>query len=139
MAAAQKQDEAVRLRLAGASFDQIAEQLGYKTRSAAYKAVLAAVSRWGREPVEQLRQVEGARLDELRLRLMAEIRKGKLEHVDRYLRLSDRYAQLMGLDMPKRLEIITEDAVDAEIRRLEAEVSRLAGDVAPQAAAGQGT
>ncbi len=44
IAAKERQKRALQLRMAGASFDQIAESLGYRSRSGAFKAVELALA-----------------------------------------------------------------------------------------------
>lgn len=54
-----------------------------------------------------------------------------LTAIDRLLKIQERRAKLLGLDAPKRLEVITLDAVDAEIARLTAELGqRVAAELA---------
>jgi len=50
----------------------------------------------------------------------------KLRGLDRLLRIQERRAKLMGLDAPveARIEVVTEDVIDAEIRRLTQEIDR---------------
>jgi hypothetical protein len=45
---------------------------------------------------------------------------------DRRLKVQDRRARLLGLDAPTKHEVVTLDAVDAEIQRLNAEIARTA-------------
>lgn len=50
----------------------------------------------------------------------------KLQALNTLLRISERRAKLHGLDAPvrHRVDVVTEDAIDAEIRRLEEEIAR---------------
>lgn len=59
-----------------------------------------------------------------------------LAAIDRLLKISERRAKLLGLDAPTRtrIEVITEDAVDAAIADLEREIAEH-----DRAAAGRGT
>jgi hypothetical protein len=45
-----------------------------------------------------------------------------LHAIDRLVRIDERRSKLMGLDAPSRHEVITLDAIDAEIARLSAEL-----------------
>jgi hypothetical protein len=42
------------------------------------------------------------------------------------LRVMERRARLLGLDAPAKHEVLTLDAIDAEIRRLEEQLSQIA-------------
>ena len=69
---------------------------------------------------------ELAKLDELERSLLALALAGQTSAVDRVLGIMDRRAKLLGLDKPQLHEhtIVTEDALDAEIRRLEARLAQ---------------
>jgi len=105
---AERRRKAVELRKAGASFDDIAVQCGYKDRSGAYRAVKAALKDITREPAEELLTLELARLDAMLLGLWADARKGNVMKIDRVLKIMDRRAKLLGLDAPTR--VVVEDA-----------------------------
>src|SRR4051812_28709119 len=61
--AAARQLEAIRLRRDGHTFQAIADALGYSNKSAAEKAYMAGLERWGRKDVADLRDAEVDRLD----------------------------------------------------------------------------
>jgi hypothetical protein len=44
-----------------------------------------------------------------------------LQAIDRALKIQERRAKLLGLDAPAKLEVLTLDAIDSEIRKLQAE------------------
>jgi hypothetical protein len=52
-----------------------------------------------------------------------------LQAIDRLLKIQERRARLLGLDAPTqhRVNVLSEDAIDAEIARLEAELRALEG------------
>jgi hypothetical protein len=62
---AQRRAEAVRLRTAGRTYDEIAMALGYSGRSGAFKAVRKALRDNEASAVEEYRTLELARLDTL--------------------------------------------------------------------------
>ena len=62
---AQKYRQVVQYRAAGLTFDEIAERVGYRSRSGAKEAYDAALRWWGREAVDDLRTIEGERLESL--------------------------------------------------------------------------
>ena len=72
----QKHARAVELRLAGATLQQIADQLKYKTREGARQAVLAAIKLMVREPAEEMIEIESFRLDKLQVNLWANALSG---------------------------------------------------------------
>lgn len=141
---------ALELRRHGLGYDQIAVQMGWRNRSSAYDAVQRALADSAYEAAEEVRAIEAARLDDLTLVLnrvlathhfVVSAATGKVaRHPDTgepllddapiihavagLLRIAERRAKLLGLDAPTRHEVITTDALDAEIRRLEAELDQ---------------
>ena len=91
--------------MAGLSFDEIANQVGYSDRSGAKHAYDSALKRWAIETVEQQRIVQSERLDDLWRRIYRAILDGDLEQVDRALRIEKRRSELWGLDAPKQHEV----------------------------------
>ena len=63
--AAQRDAEAARLRTRHWTYQQIADELGYASRGAAYDGVQRALQAVVREPAEELRTLELERLDRL--------------------------------------------------------------------------
>ncbi len=146
---AQRRTKAVQLRLEGKSYQQIADALGYSSRSAACvdvtRALEAAVAEQ-RTSVEALREEELQRLDLLLVEAWAVLKRahvtvshGKvivdedgnkilddgpvLQAIDRVLKIQERRAKFLGLDAPVRHEVVTMDAIDAEINRLNVELA----------------
>lgn len=103
--------QVVQLKAAGLTFDEIAERVGYRSRSGAKEAYDAALRWWGTESVDQLRTVEGERLEQLWRRTFAKIiadpeTTGELVAlVNTAVRLSQRKSALFGLDAPEQVEI----------------------------------
>lgn len=122
-------------------------------RSRAYRIVQRALDRLVREPAEQVRQLELGRLDQLWVEATKILRRqhvvisaGKvvvhpdtgvpledpmpiLRAIDTLLKIQERRARLLGLDAPaqRTVHVLSEDAIDQEIARLEAELRRLEG------------
>ena len=99
---------ALELRKKGQTFEAIADALGYAGAAAAYKAVMSALGETNREPVEEMRKLEAARLDKMQEKLSDNVGPDKddgLPVVDRMLRIMDRRAKLLGLDMPSKAEV----------------------------------
>ena len=97
-AAAERALQALTLRKAGASYEAIARQCGYASRSGAYQAVQRELRRTMQEPAEDVRQLELARLDDLYRAMVPKALKGDTWSVDRCLKIMERRALLLGLD-----------------------------------------
>lgn len=121
---AERRASALKLKIAGATYDAIARTLGYAHRGNAQRDVMAALAAITKEPAEQLKQLELERCDEMLLAIWPKVRRADLAAIDRALRIMERRAKYEGLDAPTRqtITVITEDMVDAEIHRLEAEM-----------------
>lgn len=105
LAAAERQRQALELRKAGVGFQAIADRLGYKDHSGAYRAVKTALKKTLQEPADEVRRVEVERLDAMLLGLWSSAKAGNLLAVDRVLRIMQRRADLLGLDAPQKREI----------------------------------
>ena len=103
--ATEKQRQALELRKAGASYDEIARKIGYRSKSGAYKAVTSALNKMLKEPAEELRTLEMARLDRLLVGVWGAAVQGNQGAIDRVLRILERRAKLLGLDAPQRREL----------------------------------
>ena len=75
---------------------------------------------------DELRTTELMRLDRLQAAAWAQAAKGDLRAIETMLRVIDRRCRILGLDAPRRVEVLTIDAIDAEIERLTAALSRRA-------------
>jgi len=95
---------AIRLRKMGYAYEQIAAQLGWKSRQAAYAAIKAALQADQHEAVEEMRTLEGLRIDDLQKAIYASALKGDLAAQDRVRHLMERRARLFGLDAPTQVE-----------------------------------
>ena len=100
----ERQAQAVALRRAGLTFDEIAVRLGIKKQSAHSLVVrlLTQVRAEIDEGAEALRALELVRLDALHARLWPLAMDADLSAVDRILRIAERRAKLLGLDAPDR-------------------------------------
>jgi hypothetical protein len=111
--------EALRLRSRGYTYQQIADNMGC-SKPTAFERVKRALSAIPAEAAEEYRRLENDRLDTLQAIAMHEaVTKKSMQAIDRVLHIMDRRAKLLGLDAPTRTEVITLDAIDAEIRKLE--------------------
>lgn len=94
----ERERRALELRRAGATFDSIAQQLGFADRSGARYAFNQALTRTLREPAAEARQLEADRLDRLQLAIWAKAMNGDLRAVEHVLKIMERRARLLGLD-----------------------------------------
>lgn len=98
-AAAARALQALQLRKEGCTYEQIAQQCGYRSRSGAYDAVQRELQRTMQEPADDVRQLEVMRLDDLYRAMIPKALKGDTWSVDRCLKIMERRAALLGLDV----------------------------------------
>lgn len=144
---AERDAKACRLRSDGWTYPAIAAELGYCGPGEAYNGTQRAMMAIIREPAEELLRLELDRLDmmwraalEVLRRKHLTVSHGKvvivggepllddapvLGAIDRLLNIQARRAKLLGLDAPKKIEVLTMDVIDAEIATLMAEIGRL--------------
>ena len=103
IAIVQKHGEALQLRIAGASFQTIADRLGYSGPQGAYEAVKSALDATIREPADELRKVDLERLERMLLGIWQQAIQGHHGAIDKALKLLERRAKLLGLDAPTKL------------------------------------
>lgn len=103
--AVDKQIQALKLRQAGVSYEEIARSLGYRSASGAYNAVKSAIKKALREPADELRKIEVTRLDTALFAIWPAVKRGDLFAIDRFLKLSERRAKLLGLDSKHEIAI----------------------------------
>jgi hypothetical protein len=106
--ATERQRKAIELRKSGVGFQKIADTLGYKDHTGAYRAVKAGLKKTLQEPADELRAMEVERLDQMLLGLWPKATKGDTWSVDRVLRIMERRAALLGLDAPQKREVTTD-------------------------------
>ena len=107
--ASEKQIQALTLRKAGVGYIDIAKALGYKDHSGAWRAVKAALKRTQQEPADELRTLELVRLDDMLKAIAPHVSAGNLTAIDRALKIQQRRAALLGLDMPAKMELTGKD------------------------------
>ena len=119
--AAAREEQCLKLRLAGLTHRAIAAQLSIAP-STAYKRVrhaLDGVNQRTTQEAESLRALELARLDELQCALWEQALAGELKAVDRVLKVMERRAKLLGLDAP--LAVVTDDTIHIKIIELDSQ------------------
>lgn len=90
---------AVEMALAGKSYDQIAETLGYANRSGAWKAVQRALHDREVLGADELRELELQRLEALHCANWGAALSGDLKAANVVLRAADQRIRLLGLDL----------------------------------------
>ncbi|MEE4491604.1 hypothetical protein [Streptomyces sp. BE230] len=143
---AEREAEAARLRSRGWTYQQIADEVGYKYRADAYNAVQAALKATVREPADELRALELMRLDTLYVaatevleRKHITVSNGRiidlngtplpddgptLAAIDRLLKIQERRSRLLGLDAPVKKDV---SLTDERVAAIEALAEELAG------------
>ena len=98
--------QAINLRMAGATLEQIASLLGFATAAGVYKAIMRELGQSAQETgsTEAARQLSLKRLDEMLLHTWPRVLSGDQGAVKDALRIEERRAFLMGLDAPKQIE-----------------------------------
>lgn len=106
----EREARAVELKTAGKTYDEIAAEVGYTNRSAARKAVVRALERKPVESVEEMRKIEGFRLDALTEALSKIIfdpeatYDEQIKAINAATRISESRAKLFGLCVPLQIE-----------------------------------
>ncbi len=96
---AARNERALELHLAGASYQKIATALGFASKSSAHEAVQKALA--SSRPVTiagEALETELARLDAMLVGLWAAARRGNVAAVDRVLKIMERRSKYLGLD-----------------------------------------
>lgn len=110
------------LRIQGNTFDQIATEVGYSGPSGAWQAHQRIKSEWIFESIEEARQLELMRLDELQVAVWDRALNGELPAAHCVLKIMDRRAKLLGLDKPEKVEVnkwdFNAEDLDAEVQRI---------------------
>lgn len=102
-----KQAEVVRLLMSGRSQYDIADALGCSEATVRYhKQGWLELQRPSVEMTEELRQTQAAQLDELHAKLWPQLESDDyLAVTDRLVKLMDRKARLMGLDLERNINV----------------------------------
>lgn len=148
IAAHERRKRILELRIAGHTLREIGEQVGL-TESAVSMSLTKALEMTQKaihENAEGLRTLEAERLDQLAKGIHVAAMAGDLAAIDRYLKIQERRARLMGLDLkaddaggpqivvidtrlPTSAEVVDSTAVEVTYPELEAgETPPFAGD-----------
>lgn len=112
-----RQRQALELRKTGMNFQHIADQLGYRDASGAWKAVTKALKESIKEPADSVRLMELARLDAMLVGIWTQAKSGNTNAIDRALKIMDRRAAYLGLDAPAKIDLKV--MIEAAVRDLE--------------------
>ncbi|MFE9742990.1 hypothetical protein [Streptomyces sp. NPDC006477] len=92
----ERQAQALELKKAGATYEEIAKALGYTHRSSARQAVKAAIDRIGLEPAKEVVTMDLMRLDEMQKRLTAAMRAGDISVIGMLMNVMRERRALVG-------------------------------------------
>ncbi len=110
------------LRIQGFTFEQIAVQVGFSGPSGAWQAYQRIRSEFIFESVEEARQLELMRLDEMQFAVWDRAINGDLPALSCVLKIMDRRAKLLGLDKPEKMEVNRWDYdasnIDEEVQKI---------------------
>jgi hypothetical protein len=113
----ERAQHALDLRIVGATYRQIATQLGVNERTAYYDVQdeLGALDAVVKQKAERLRDLEAARLDRLNVALAPGIKAGAPSAIVAAVKVMERRAKLFGLDVPTKIAGPEGDAVTVRI------------------------
>ncbi|NBO56813.1 MAG: hypothetical protein EBU84_19960 [Actinobacteria bacterium] len=137
MSGAEKTRRAMALKLAGASYAQIAQQLGYHDASGARKAVQRGMKNSLHETASELKKIHYGRLEHMLMLLWPEVNQRDLSSMSAALAVMDRMERLYGLNEAQKLDvgtgretvILADGDKDSYIKALEEAGKRLSGAV----------
>lgn len=95
---------ALELRMKGLTFAAIARQVGYESPSGAFRAVRVALHSNGTVAASDIRELHMARLDVLLGAVWDAACRGEVKAINSVLRVLDRQAKLLGLNLPPQPE-----------------------------------
>jgi hypothetical protein len=99
IAAAARALDAIHLRTLGYSYRTIAERCGYASGGAAYNAIQREMQRTVHESAETVRTLESLKLDDMETVIAPRSLQGELKATAWRLRIMERRAKLLGLDL----------------------------------------
>ena len=105
MSSKEKQKRAMALKLAGASYAQIADNLGYADSSGAYKAVSRGMKNSLQESAGDLRKIHYGRLEHMLMLVWPAVNQGDSRAVNSALQVMDRMERLYGLNEAQKVDI----------------------------------
>ena len=119
-----KQQEALQLKIAGATYAQIAESLGYNSAQAAHKAIHSLLDRQEAAVANEYRHIELARREMLWFNLQALIRAADVPAMRLANRILDSIDLLLGLRERPGIDV---NELHAQTMKLAREMAESAG------------
>ena len=113
------------LRIQGLTFEAIASEVGFGGPSGAWQAYQRIRSEIIIESLEDSRQLELMRLDELQVALWDRAVDGELPAAHAVLKIMDRRAKLLGLDRPEKVEINQIEEWPVDLKEQVAEMEKM--------------
>ena len=107
MSSAEKTRRSLALKLAGASYAQIAQQIGYTDASGARKAVQRGMKSSLQENSSELKRIHYGRLEHMLMLLWPEVNTRDLPSMSAALAVMDRMERLYGLNAAEKIDIAT--------------------------------
>ena len=135
ISAGEKTRRAIALKLAGASYQAIADQLGYYDASGAHRAVQRGLKLALQESAGDLRKIHYGRLEHMLMLLWPDVNRKDLPSMQAALGIMDRMERLFGLNAAEKFEvstgtqtvIVADGSKDDYIKALQEAGQRLSG------------
>lgn len=107
MSSAERTRRAMALKLAGASYSQIALNLGYHDASGARKAVQRGMRNALHETSGELKKIHYGRLEHMLMLLWPDVNNRDLSSMNAALAVMDRMERLYGLNAAEKIDVTT--------------------------------
>lgn len=123
---ADRRAKAIKLKLAGWSYQQIATELSYTSYRAVWVDInraLEARLKGMTEAAEVLRQQEVDRLDRAQAAIWQQVLKGDVRAGTLFVKYVERRCRILGLDAATKVEVVTMDAIEREIAALQVQLA----------------
>lgn len=96
--------QALRLRMSGATLQEVADRLGFNSRQAVWKATTSLLERQEREATAEWQALQLARLERLLLAVWQDALDGDNRAGQQALRILQELGKLTGVSGPRRVE-----------------------------------
>lgn len=96
--------ELLRMRIEGKAIDDIARHFNIKP-STASRVISETLAGAVNMRAEELREIENARLDVAQAAIWPKVKKGNMDAIDSFIRLSARRSRMNGLDAPQKVQV----------------------------------
>lgn len=103
--AKERQRRALELRKAGATYDAIADTLGYADHTGARAAVVKAMESIVTEPAQELRTLQLERYNHMLMVYWSKAMGGDIQAANMVITIQDRINKLQGLEAPQQTQV----------------------------------